>query len=208
MHGDGPGRWSFTLESADGAHSVKVEDAEPQTHGERLELLAVVRGLEALPQPAALTLITTSPYVHRVLNGGLDDWRANDWRWERHGELVPVKNADLWRRVDRALAFHRVDAVNCRSEGRSSSDDRPARPAFPNLVARQAAESPAQNLEYSAGQPQLARCYESHRPRSWARKVLLASKIARCQIRRRLRGLRAYAAELQDEAKRNWPSNH
>ena len=75
IQGDRPGQWSFTLESADGAHSVKVEDAEPQTHGERLELLAVVRGLEALPQPASLTLITTSAYVHRVLNGGLDDWR-------------------------------------------------------------------------------------------------------------------------------------
>ena len=111
---DRPGRWSFMLESGDGSHSLKVEDDEPDTHGERLELLALVRGLEAVPQPARVTVVATSSYVNRVLNGGLDEWRASDWQWERHGEMVPVKNADLWRRVDRALHFHSVD---CRSGG-------------------------------------------------------------------------------------------
>jgi ribonuclease HI len=109
---DCPGRWCFMLESGDGSHSLKVEDDEPNTHGERLELLALVRGLEAVPQPARVTVVATSPYVNRVLNGGLDEWRASGWQWERHGEMVPVKNADLWRRVDRALHFHSVD---CRS---------------------------------------------------------------------------------------------
>jgi ribonuclease HI len=100
------------LESGDGSHSLKVEDDEPDTQGERLELLALVRGLEAVPQPARVTVVATSPYVNRVLSGGLEEWRASDWQWERHGEMVPVKNADLWRRVDRALHFHSVD---CRS---------------------------------------------------------------------------------------------
>jgi ribonuclease HI len=109
---DRPGRWCFMLESNDGSHSMKVEDDEPDTHGERLELLALVRGLEAVPQPAHVTVVATSRYVDRVLNGGLEEWRANDWRWEHHGEMVPVKNADLWRRVDRALNFHKID---CRS---------------------------------------------------------------------------------------------
>jgi len=111
---DHPGRWCFSLESGDGSHLLKVEDDEPDTQGERLELLALVRGLEAVPQPARVTVVATSPYVNRVLNGGLEEWRASDWQWERHGEMVPVKNADLWRRVERALHFHSVD---CRSGG-------------------------------------------------------------------------------------------
>jgi ribonuclease HI len=111
---DRPGRWCFMLESGDGSHSLKVEDDEPDTQGERLELLALVRGLEAVPQPARVTLVASSPYVNRVLNGGLDEWRSSGWQWERHGEMVPVKNADLWRRVDRALHFH---SVECRTNG-------------------------------------------------------------------------------------------
>jgi ribonuclease HI len=123
---DERGRWYFTLESSDGAHSVEVEDAEPETRGDRLELLALVRGLEALPQPARVTLVESSRYVHRVLDGGLEEWRANDWRWERHGEMVPVKNADLWRRIDRALHFHEL---KCQPHAAGRHNDRSHRQA-------------------------------------------------------------------------------
>jgi ribonuclease HI len=106
------GDWRFVLQAADGSHKVEVADAEPDVQGERLELLAVVRGLEALDQPSRVTLVTPSKYVTRGLKHGLEEWRANEWQWERHGEMVPVKNLDLWQRVDRALAFHRIE---CRS---------------------------------------------------------------------------------------------
>ena len=104
--------WKFVLQAIDGSEKIEVEDAEPAMQGERLELLAVVRGLEALEQPSRVTLITPSAYVKRGLNQGLDEWRANDWQWECHGEMVPVKNYDLWRRVDRALEYH---SVECRT---------------------------------------------------------------------------------------------
>jgi ribonuclease HI len=106
---DSPGDWRFVLEALDGSAKVEVADSEPNIRGERLELLAVVRGLEALDQPSNVTLVTPSRYVSRGLSHGLPDWRQNDWQWERHGEMVPVKNRDLWQRVDRALEFHRVD---------------------------------------------------------------------------------------------------
>lgn len=96
------------LEAVDGSARLEVQDAEPELSRERLELLAIVRGLEALDQPSAVTIVTSSRYIQRGLHHGLAVWRDNDWQWERFGELAPVKNADLWRRVDHALRFHRV----------------------------------------------------------------------------------------------------
>jgi ribonuclease HI len=106
------GQWRFVLQAVDGSDQFEAYDEEPNVGGERLELLAVVRGLEALPEPARVTLVTPSKYVNRGLSQGLPEWRHNDWQWEHFGEMVPVKNRDLWQRVDRALDFHQVQ---CRS---------------------------------------------------------------------------------------------
>ncbi len=107
------GQWRFVLQSIDGAEQmIEAADDEPDVHGERLELLAVVRGLEALGQPSRVTLVTPSKYVNHGLTYGLEEWRQNDWHWEHYGEMVPVKNRDLWQRVDRALGFHEL---HCRT---------------------------------------------------------------------------------------------
>jgi ribonuclease HI len=103
-----PGDWHFALETDDGRRQIDVEDIEPNVDAQRLELLTVVRALEALDHPAEVTLQTSSTYVRRGINYGLEDWRSSDWRWERYGEMVPVKNADLWRRLDRAMQVHNV----------------------------------------------------------------------------------------------------
>lgn len=106
--------WSFVLKAADGSAILKAADAEPDTHGERLELLAVVRGLEALEQPSRVTLVTPSRYVKRGINYGLPEWGRNGWKWEHFGEMVPVKNQDLWQRLDRALKIHRIAGAQWR----------------------------------------------------------------------------------------------
>jgi ribonuclease HI len=103
------GTWRFVLEQVGGAEALAVSDCEAAECSERLELLAVVRGLEALDRPANVTLVTKSRYVSRGLKRGLTDWRANGWQWERFGRVVPVRDHDLWRRVDRALQFHQVE---------------------------------------------------------------------------------------------------
>lgn len=106
------GRWHFALESINGRAIMEASDAEPGVRAERLELLAVVRGLEALDQPSRVTLVTSSRRVSRGFRFGLEQWRHNRWRWERDGRWVPIKNRDLWQRVDRALQFH---SVECRT---------------------------------------------------------------------------------------------
>jgi ribonuclease HI len=103
------GTWRFTLEPVGAGEGFSATDSEPAECAERLELLAVVRGLEAIDACAKVTLVTKSRYVSRGLKRGLADWRANGWHWERFGRVVPVRDHDLWRRVDRALQFHQVD---------------------------------------------------------------------------------------------------
>jgi ribonuclease HI len=103
-----PGTWNVVLKTDDGQVLLEAGDTEPETQGERLELLAVVRGLEALDHPARVTLATPSRYVRRGLLYGLEEWRANGWSWEWFGRMVPIKNRDLWQRLDRALKFHDV----------------------------------------------------------------------------------------------------
>lgn len=108
----GAGRWRFALESLDGADRIEAEDVDDDARLDRLNLLAVVRGLEALEGPSRVTLLTMSWYVRRGFSEGLELWRQNNWRWETFGQMTSVTNEDLWRRVDRALQFH---IVQCRT---------------------------------------------------------------------------------------------
>jgi len=103
------GRWRFLLRDADGSQRLVAEDIEPGVQGERLELLTIVRGLEALEEPSRVTLMTSCTYVREGVRHGLAEWRSNGWRWECFGQMVPVRDLDLWQRVDRAMQFHQVD---------------------------------------------------------------------------------------------------
>ena len=103
------GRWRFVLRRADGSQRLVAEDIEPGVRGERLELLSVIRGLESLEVPSRVTLMTACIYIREGIRHGLAEWRANGWRWERFGQMVPVKDLDLWHRVDRAMQFHQID---------------------------------------------------------------------------------------------------
>jgi len=101
--------WSFTVASDDGSTQLGVSDIEPEISGERLELLSVIRGLEALDQPSNVTIVTSSRYVTQGLAYGLDEWRRNGWTWQCYGRRAEINNADLWRRLDHLLDFHRVE---------------------------------------------------------------------------------------------------
>lgn len=104
----GFGRWHFVLERLDGPERLEAADSESDVHRDRLALLAVVRGLEALEQPSQVTLVTTSRYVSRGLRYGLNEWREAEYTWEHFGIQKPIRNADLWQRIDGAMSFHQV----------------------------------------------------------------------------------------------------
>jgi hypothetical protein len=102
--------------------------------------LAIVRALESLDQPSRVTLVTASRNVRRGLTYGLPLWRESAWQWERYGQMTPVKNGDLWRRIDRALAIHALDC-RCRLE---QTDDlaQPAAQCLSAAATPAAAEEP------------------------------------------------------------------
>lgn len=106
---DTVGSWRFCLETTDGETVLDVREKE-FADPNRLALLSVVRGLEAIEGAGCVTLVSTSRYVIRGLRDSLHRWRENGFVWEHFGRMAPIENADLWRRVDRALAFHQVNA--------------------------------------------------------------------------------------------------
>jgi ribonuclease HI len=105
-------RCKFVLQSVAGDDQFSASDVEASVSASRLELLAVVRGLEALDHPSRVTLLTCSRYVTRGIQRELGEWRERGWCWERFGKMAPIRDHDLWQRIDRALEFHDVTCWN------------------------------------------------------------------------------------------------
>ncbi len=103
------GTWSFTLETAEGESVFSADDVD---FGDlnRLTLLAAVRGLESIDGPSSVMLLSNNRYLIRSLAESLPRWRENQFVWEHFGRRIDVQHADLWRRIDRALQIHRVQA--------------------------------------------------------------------------------------------------
>jgi ribonuclease HI len=113
-------QWKFTLRSVGGKEQLSADDSELNSRTSRLELLAVVRGLEAIDRPARVTLVTGSRYVSRGIRRQLSQWRDDNWQWERFGELVPIRDKDLWQRVDHALQYHQVECCDWQADDRTN----------------------------------------------------------------------------------------
>ena len=103
----GPGGWAFVLRGPGIAGDMEVSGGDPETTNNRMELLAVIRGLEALPGPSAVRVVSDSEYVVKGLREWLDGWKARGWRT---AAKKPVKNDDLWRQLDALRATHRLAA--------------------------------------------------------------------------------------------------
>ncbi len=117
-----PPRWKFLLQSVGGDIQLSADDTELNSRASRLELLAVVRGLEAIDRPARVTLLTGSRYISRGIRRQLSQWREDGWQWERFGEFVPIRDKDLWQRVDHALQFHQVECCDWQAGDRTNAN--------------------------------------------------------------------------------------
>lgn len=104
------GRWQFVLRKADRELEIAESDFEPRHFGDRVALLAVVRGLEAIPEPSRVLLLTPSRYVLNGVHYGLRSWEDQGFQQERLGRKSAVRNFDLWARVAQARQFHRITA--------------------------------------------------------------------------------------------------
>ena len=100
----GPGGWGAVLIS--GGHERELCGGEPGTTNNRMELMAAIRALEALKRPCKVELHTDSQYVRTGITEWLPGWKARGWRT---ASKAPVKNDDLWKRLDEARLRHEVD---------------------------------------------------------------------------------------------------
>jgi ribonuclease HI len=104
----GPGGWGVVLEAWDGATLLKARDfggGEAETTNNRMELMAAIAALETLERPSAVTVVTDSKYLKDGITGWIHGWKKNGWKT---AAKKPVKNADLWQRLDAAQARHQV----------------------------------------------------------------------------------------------------
>ncbi len=110
----GPGGWAYILKHP-GSGSEKVDNGgEKPTTNNRMELMAVIRGLEALGKPTRVELYSDSQYVLKGLNEWMASWKKRGWKT---ASKQPVKNQDLWMRLDElmqqhTLSFHWVRGHN------------------------------------------------------------------------------------------------
>jgi ribonuclease HI len=100
----GPGGWGVVIRS--GSREKELSGGEPHTTNNRMELLAAIRGLEALKRPCDVTLYTDSIYVRDGISKWIHGWRKNGWRT---ADRKPVKNAELWQELLAAAAPHRIE---------------------------------------------------------------------------------------------------
>ena len=104
----GPGGWGVVLQAIEGGGVVKERElsgAEAVTTNNRMELMAAIAALEALERPAAITVVTDSTYLRDGVAKWIHGWKRNGWKT---ADKKPVKNAELWQRLDAARDRHKV----------------------------------------------------------------------------------------------------
>jgi len=99
----GPGGWGAVLRYRGRERSLK--GAEPRTTNNRMELMAAIEALETLKRACEVVLTTDSKYVRDGITQWIDGWKTRGWRTAAR---QPVKNEDLWKRLDAAVSRHQV----------------------------------------------------------------------------------------------------
>ncbi|MDM8358618.1 ribonuclease HI [Pandoraea communis] len=100
----GPGGWGALLVA--GRHRKEMFGGEANTTNNRMELLAVIRALEALTKPCHVVLHTDSQYVQKGISEWIHGWKTRGWKT---AAKAPVKNADLWQTLDAVSQKHEID---------------------------------------------------------------------------------------------------
>lgn len=117
----GPGGWAFVLRHPKSGKELEESGAERESTNNRMELTAVIRGLETLKTACHVELFTDSVYVGKGLSEWLPKWKQKGWRLS---DGKPVKNDDLWRRLDELVARHQVKYTRVAGHSGHPENDR------------------------------------------------------------------------------------
>ena len=126
----GPGGWGVVIRAGD--KEKELSGGEKLTTNNRMELMAAIKGLEALKRPCRVTLSTDSRYVMDGLTKWIHGWRKNGWKT---ADKKPVKNAELWQALIEAAAPHRVEWVWVKGHAGHPDNERADRLASDAAIA-------------------------------------------------------------------------
>ncbi len=104
----GPGGWACILRHPQTGTEKELSGGMATTTNNQMEMLAVISGLESLKRPTVVEVITDSKYVADGCRSWLPNWKKNGWRRKDGTRWVPIKNPELWQRLDALLTQHRV----------------------------------------------------------------------------------------------------
>ncbi len=104
----GPGGWAFILRHLPTGTETEDSGGLANTTNNQMELLAVVEGLARLKRPLRVELFTDSVYVGKGISEWMAKWKKNGWKRREKSRLVPVKNVELWQRLDQLVQRHEV----------------------------------------------------------------------------------------------------
>ena len=134
----GPGGWGAILQAA--GKTKEMSGGEPLTTNNRMELTAAIMALEALTRPCRIDLHTDSKYVMDGITSWIHGWKARGWKT---ADKKPVKNDDLWKRLDVARARHNVKWHWVKGHAGHALNERADQLANRGIVEMRAAARPA-----------------------------------------------------------------
>ena len=130
----GPGGWAALLRYK--GREKEISGSEPETTNNRMELMATIAALEALRRPSRVRITTDSTYVRDGITRWIHDWKRRGWKT---ANKKPVKNVELWQRLEAAMAPHEVDWHWVRGHSGHEENERV------DLLARAQAEGVVRN---------------------------------------------------------------
>ncbi len=120
----GPGGWAYLLRHPETGKQVECSGGEPETTNNRMELTAVVEALATLKRPTQVELFTDSVYVGKGMSEWMVNWKKNGWRRREKGRWAPVKNEDLWKKLDELVSTHTVKYTRVAGHSGHPENDR------------------------------------------------------------------------------------
>lgn len=134
----GPGGWGALLRTrtARGMVEKEIYGGEPATTNNRMELMAVIEALKALNRPVKTRVHTDSQYVQKGISEWIHNWKKRGWRT---ADRQPVKNADLWQRLDAEASRHQIEWLWVRGHAGHAENERA------DALARQGISHPKKN---------------------------------------------------------------
>lgn len=104
----GPGGWAYVMRHIKTGAEKEASGGDENTTNNRMELSAVIEGLAALKRKTGVRVVTDSTYVMKGVTEWMKNWKRNGWRRKTRGGFEPVKNDELWKRLDELCQSHQV----------------------------------------------------------------------------------------------------